>query len=175
MQHGLADALTILHAALHVPARIVAVAAGIHHDATLCPLPSQCFPRFCNSGLVGCQKVVTGKARPPQPYVALRVGNQRRGYTSIGDRSFVPKWEERFRVPVAISPRDIEFQVKVSGGLSAVGTPGISSEFLGLTAASQSCCCAALILACGWCGAGGLPVLEASGSKQGVCALNPKP
>lgn len=73
----------------------------------------QALPRCCNTALVGCHRVATGHARPPQPYVAIRVGKQRRGYTSIGERNFSPKWEERFRIPVANSPRDIEFQIKV--------------------------------------------------------------
>ena len=34
-------------------------------------------------------------------------------YTSISGRDFHPKWEEKFRIPVANAPKDLEFQVKV--------------------------------------------------------------
>ena len=34
-------------------------------------------------------------------------------YTSIAERTFHPKWEEKFRIPVANAPKDLEFQVKV--------------------------------------------------------------
>jgi hypothetical protein len=34
-------------------------------------------------------------------------------YTSVAERTFYPKWEERFRIPVANAPKDVEFQVKV--------------------------------------------------------------
>ena len=35
-------------------------------------------------------------------------------YTSVSGRDFHPKWEEKFRIPVANAPKDLEFQVKVN-------------------------------------------------------------
>lgn len=99
------DPSKFLHGTLYVE---IHNAEHLPGDPTLV----SCLPGVVNSCLVGTQKTLTGKARPPKPYVAIRIGRQRSGYTLVADRCFDPSWNEYFRIPVATSPRDIEFQVK---------------------------------------------------------------
>mmetsp|Transcript_9813 Transcript_9813/g.29512 ORF Transcript_9813/g.29512 Transcript_9813/m.29512 type:complete len:978 (-) Transcript_9813:2047-4980(-) len=112
-----ADPTKWLHGTLYIE---IIEAEHLPGDPTLV----SCFPRFINSCLVGCQRVATGVVRPPQPYVAIRIGRLRSGYTLLGERCFDPKWNEKFRVPVATSPKDIEFQVKDG---DAFGSPHLGT------------------------------------------------
>jgi hypothetical protein len=59
------------------------IAAGVIDPLQNCPEAAACaavqaLPRCCNSCMVGCQRVTTGNVRPPQPYVSIRVGRQRK-------------------------------------------------------------------------------------------------
>lgn len=66
-----------------------------------------------NNVIVVGEKVATRDTRPPHPYCVMAVGGVRSAYTSVAASSFEPRWEERFRVPVASHAASVQFTVKV--------------------------------------------------------------
>lgn len=93
MAIGVTGTHLLCNISLNIGCRLCSVPAptwyGAHHarspafSVMLCPEAAvsvglQALPRCCNSCMVGCQRVTTGNVRPPQPYVSIRVGRQRK-------------------------------------------------------------------------------------------------